>query len=130
MKAGTKNKQQGMTLIGLIFVLAIVGCVAVVAMQVVPSFIEYLSIKKAIVAAKSSSTNPNEIRTSFDKQAEIGYISSLRGKDLEISKNGDSVEVSFAYEKKLHLVGPASLLMEYEGTTANNGVKKARSVGE
>jgi type II secretory pathway pseudopilin PulG len=130
MKSDTKNKQNGMTLIGLIFVLALVGCAAVVAMQVVPSFIEFLSIKKAIAAAKASSTNPNEIRTSFDKQAEIGYIDSLRGKDLEISKNGDSVEVSFAYEKKMHLVGPASLLMEYEGTTASTGVKKARSVRE
>jgi type II secretory pathway pseudopilin PulG len=130
MEANLKNKQYGMTLIGLIFVLALIGCVFVVAMQVVPSFVEYQSIKKAIVTAKASSTNPNEIRTSFDKQAEVGYIDSLKGKDLEISKNGDSVEVSFAYEKKMHLVGPASLLMEYEGTTAHNGVKKAKTAGE
>lgn len=130
MKACLQNKQNGMTLVGLIFILALVGCIGVVAMQVIPSFVEYQSIKKAIHVAKAASTNPNEIRISFDKQAETGYIDSIKGKDLEISKNGDNVEVSFAYEKKLHLVGPASLLMEYEGTTANGAVKKARAAGE
>ncbi len=119
-----------MTLVGLIFIMAILGCVAVVGMQVVPSFIEYQSVKKAIMSAKTASTNPNEIRASFDKQADVGYIESIKGKDLEIHKNGDDVEVSFAYEKKLHLVGPASLLMEYEGTTASGSVKKTKTAGE
>jgi hypothetical protein len=30
------------------------------------------------------------------------------------------VEVSFAYQKKIPLVGPASLLIDYEGSTARN----------
>lgn len=130
MKIQLKTRQDGMTLVGLIFMLAIIGGIGVLAMQVIPSFVEYQSIKKAIVGAKEASTNPNEIRTAFDKRADVGYITSINGKDLAISKNGDDVEVSFAYEKKIHLVGPASLLLEYEGTTASGIKRKPKSIGE
>ena len=130
MKIPMKTKQDGMTLIGLIFMLAIIGGIAMLALQITPTFVEYRSIKNAFVSAKAASTNPMEIRAAFDKQADVGYIDSIKGKDLEISKNGDDVEVSFAYEKKIHLVGPASLLLDYEGTTASGITRKSRTVGE
>ncbi|MGZ3254931.1 MAG: DUF4845 domain-containing protein [Burkholderiaceae bacterium] len=130
MKLHSQKKQDGLTLIGLIFILAIIGGIAMLGLQVAPTFIEYRSIKNAIVTAKAASTNPIEIRASFDKQADVGYITSISGKDLAISKNGEDVEVSFAYDKKIPLFGPASLLLEYEGTTARAGAKKPRMAGE
>ncbi|MGZ5817313.1 MAG: DUF4845 domain-containing protein [Burkholderiaceae bacterium] len=130
MKLHSQKKQDGLTLIGLIFILAIIGGIAMLGLQVAPTFIEYRSIKNAIVTAKAASTNPIEIRASFDKQADVGYIESIKGKDLLISKNGEDVEVSFAYDKKIPLFGPASLLLEYEGTTARAGAKKPRMAGE
>ncbi|MGZ3236999.1 MAG: DUF4845 domain-containing protein [Burkholderiaceae bacterium] len=125
-----KTKQDGMTLIGLIFMLTIIGGIAMLGLQVTPTFVEYRSIQNAIISAKAASTNPMEIRAAFDKQADVGYIDSIKGKDLEISKNGEDVEVSFAYEKKIHLVGPASLLLDYEGTTASGIKRKSKAVGE
>jgi type II secretory pathway pseudopilin PulG len=130
MKIHSKNGQAGMTLIGLIFMLAIIGGLAVLGMQVIPSFVEYQGVKKAIVGAKAASTNPIEIRNSFDKYAEVGYITSVKSKDLVITKNGEDVEISFAYDKKIPLFGPASLLLEYEGTTATNRLKKPKMAGE
>jgi len=128
MKSCPKLKQDGISLIGLIFVLAVLACVALLGLKVVPTFVEYRSIKNAIASAKAASTNISEIRASFDKQAEVGYVESIKGKDLVITKNGEDVEVSFAYDVKIPLVGPASLLLEYEGTTAT-GSRKPRAGG-
>ena len=122
MKSRLDINQNGLTLIGLIFMLAIVGGIALIGMKVVPTVIEYRGVKNAIAYAKSASTNTVEIRAAFDRQANVGYIESITSKDLVIVKNGEDVEISFAYQKKIPLVGPASLLMEYEGTTARNGV--------
>lgn len=119
-----KNTQRGITVVGLILVIAMIGGVAVLAMQVFPSVVEFNSIKKAMIYAKANGSSVAEIRTSFDKQAEIGYITTINGKDLEIVKNGDDMVVSFAYEKKIPMVGPVSLLIEYAGTTATGGVAK------
>ncbi len=117
MKYCLKTRQGGLSLSGLIFLLAIIGLIAVLIMKVTPTVTEYFAIKRAIVSAKASGSSVSAIKTAFDKQAEVGYIDSISSKDLEIIKNGDDIEVSFAYQKKIPLFGPASLLLEYEGTT-------------
>ena len=117
MKVWSKKTQSGMTLTGLIFVVAIIGLIAVLALRIVPSVTEYLAVKKAIVAAKSAGNTPQAIRAAFDRQAEVGYIESISSKDLDISKDND---VSFSYQKVIHLAGPASLVLDYEGSTAKS----------
>lgn len=128
MKPRSNIRQHGVSLTGLIFILAIIAMLAVLALKVVPTFTEYLSIKKAIASAKSAGTTPAEVRTSFDKQTEVGYIDSISGKDLEIKKNGESLDVSFAYQKKISLVGPVSLLIDYEGSTAPKRLAKKKQI--
>lgn len=116
------NRQHGISLIGLIFMLGVLALIAMLGIKVAPTVVEFMSIKKAIVSAQKSGTTPREIQTSFDKQAEIGYFDAIAGKDLSIVRNGDVMDVSFAYTKKIPLIGPASLLLEYTGTTAKSGV--------
>lgn len=121
------QRQQGISLIGLILSLGVIVLVAMLAMKVVPTVIEFMSIKKAALAAKNAGSTVREIQSSFDKQAAAGYFDAISGKDLSIVKSGDDIEVSFAYQKKIPLFGPASLLLEYTGTTAKNSAaaKKA-----
>ncbi|MCL4772052.1 MAG: DUF4845 domain-containing protein, partial [Burkholderiaceae bacterium] len=82
--------------------------------QSVPIFIEYQAIKKAATkAARESSTVP-EVRSSFDRAAAIDDIHSIQGKDLEVSKRGDKVVVSFKYSREIGLAGPAYLVYRFE----------------
>jgi hypothetical protein len=113
--------QAGLSLIGLIFVLGIVALIAMLGIKVVPTVVEYINVKKAIQASKQAGPSSADIRKAFDRQADVGYIDAITSKDLVISRNGEDVDVSFAYAKKIPLVGPASLLLEYEGTTAKSG---------
>ncbi len=120
MKPRSKNSQRGISLPGLIFLLAIVGCIFVLGMKVVPTFTEYRSIKEAIKTVKANNNTVVTIKAAFDKQATVGYIESITSKDLDITKNKENeYDISFAYQKKIELLGPVSLLIEYEGTTAN-----------
>lgn len=120
MKHRPIANQQGVSLTGLIIIVAIVGALAVLGMKVVPTVTEYFSIKKAIVSAKNAGSTEREIRNSFDRYANAGYIDSIKGSDLDIVRADGALEVSFSYEKRIPLFGPASLLLEYEGTTARN----------
>lgn len=65
------------------------------------------------------------MRAAFNRQAEVGYIDAIDGKDLDIVKNGDDTEISFAYQKTIPLGGPVSLLIDYAGSTGNGVAKKA-----
>ena len=124
MRYSAKIEQRGISLVGLIVVLAFVAMLAVLGMKVVPTAVEYSSIRKAIATAKASGSTALEIQTAFDKQSNAGYIDSISGKDLEITRNGNDLDVSFAYQKKIPLFGPASLVIDYTGSTASGTQKK------
>ena len=111
------RNQRGLSLSGLILALILVGIAAVIGMQVVPAVVEYQSIKKAVMDAKNKGTSASEIVASYNKAALAGYITSVAGNDLVIVKEDGGYVVSFAYDKKLPLFGPASLLLEFSSST-------------
>jgi Tfp pilus assembly major pilin PilA len=109
-----KTRQRGMTMIGLLSVGIVVAVAAVVGLQVVPTLIELQAITKAVNKASNGST-PAEVRTLFDKATQIDDIKSITGRDLEIVQEGGKTVVKFAYEREIHLVGPAYLTLKYAG---------------
>lgn len=114
MTLARKSRQRGLSFIGLLFVGGILAVTGVVGAQVFPTVIEYLAVKKAVDKASQGSTVA-EVRVIFDKAAAIDDIGSLTGKDLDITKNGDKVVVSFSYVREIHLTGPAYLTLKYTG---------------
>ncbi|MBC7957012.1 MAG: DUF4845 domain-containing protein [Cytophagales bacterium] len=113
------RSQRGVTLFGLLFWAIVIGFVALVVLRVLPTINEYSTIKRAVekVAASGATTVP-EIRSAFDKQLQIEYgVTSITGKDLEITKVNEKVVISFAYNKEIELFSPVFLLIKYEGRT-------------
>ena len=111
-----KQQQRGLTFFGLLIVGILLAFAGVTLAQVVPTYIEYLAVQKAAQKA-SSGTTVQEVRTIFDKSAQIDDITSISGKDLEVGKEGNRVVVSFDYRREIHLAGPAYLLMKYTGSS-------------
>ncbi len=112
--------QRGVTLFGLLFWAIVVGMGAYLVLRVFPTVNEYLTIKRTIerVAAGAPSTVA-EARAAFDRQKDVEYsISTISGKDLEVTKENDKVVIAFQYEKEVPLYGPVFLLIKYEGRTS------------
>src|SRR5262245_35372929 len=108
MRGGSGQGQRGVTLIGLLFWAVLVGFVGLILVRALPTLNEYSTIQRAVkkIAQGGPSTVP-EIRAAFDKQKNIEYaISSISGKDLEITKENDQVVIRFAYDKELELMAP------------------------
>jgi len=124
-RIGSDAGQRGFSLVGFLCTLAVVGAGGLLAMRAGPSMIEYWAVKKAIVAASAVTATPDELRKTFDKLAAAGFIDAVSGKDLEVSGRGKDMQVSFAYEKRIPLIGPTSLLIEYKGSTAQDVQEKA-----
>jgi sensor histidine kinase regulating citrate/malate metabolism len=112
-----KQKQRGISFLGLLFVAIVVACVGVVVAQVIPTLIEYQAITKAANKAKEGTTVP-EVRAIFDRAQAIDDFQSISGKDLDVKKDGDKVIVSFAYDREIHLFGPAYLVLKYRGQSS------------
>ena len=113
-----RSQQRGVTLFGLLFWALLIGFFAYLAIRVFPTVNEYLTIERTIEKiAASAPTTVAEVRTAFDRQKEIEYsISTISGKDLDITKDNDKVVISFAYDKEVPIFGPVYLLIKYEGS--------------
>jgi type II secretory pathway pseudopilin PulG len=113
---------RGITLIGLLFWAIVVAFVALIIVRVLPTVNEYSTILRAVQQiAKTAPSTVAEARSAFEKQKEIEYsISSIGGKDLQISKENDKVVIRFAYDKEVEIFEPVFLLIKYRGEGRSN----------
>ncbi len=109
-----KSRQRGISFLGLLFVGGVLAVTGVVAAQIFPTYIEFQSISKAAQKASTGNTVA-EVRTIFSRASEIDDFKSVTAKDIEVTKQGDKIVVSFAYQREIHLVGPAFLTIKYAG---------------
>lgn len=114
------DQQRGITVIGLLFVSIMVIFVAMVAMKLVPAYIEYFEVKKILSdISKGDEGRSNAlIREEFSKRASIDNITAVKPSDLEIgNENGKTViTANYTYETKI--VGNVSLLVDFEASSS------------
>ncbi len=122
---GTKfaglRAQRGLSLSGLMAVLAILGLIAVLAMKIFPTFLEYRSARTGIISAKATNGTPGQMKEAFDKTADINAVTVITGKDLIISKDTGEVHVAFSYDKDIALLDNVKLVIHYQATTDPTG---------
>nr|WP_295940492.1 DUF4845 domain-containing protein [uncultured Acidovorax sp.] len=110
------SRQRGLSFFGLIFIGLLAVAIFAIGGQSVPIFLEFNAAKKAIEKAKVEST-VGDIRAAFARSAAIDDINSVKASDLEITKRGDKVVVSFKYSREIPLAGPAYLVYRFEAQT-------------
>lgn len=111
-----KSSQRGLSFITVLFIVGVIACLGILGAQVFPTAVEYQAINKAAQKATAGNT-VGEARQIFDRAAAVDDIKSIGGKDLDVTKDGDKVVVSFAYNKEIHMFGPAFLLLKYTGSS-------------
>jgi len=116
------SSQRGITLIGLLFWAIVVAFIALIVIRVLPTVNEYSTILRAVQQiAKAAPATVAEARAAFEKQKEIEYsISSISGKDLQVTKENDKVVIRFAYDKEVPIFEPVFLLIKYSGEGRSN----------
>ena len=110
----SRSRQQGLSFIGLVFLIAILVGVAAIGAQSVPVFLEYQAITKAANKAAAEGNTVAEVKASFDRAAAIDGFTSVKPEDLQVTKVNDKVVVGFEYSREIHLVGPAYLVYRFK----------------
>jgi hypothetical protein len=111
-----RGRQRGLTIIGFLLLAAVVVVFALVGFRVLPSYIEYYTVQKALEAtlADQSNITPQDIRRSLERRINADYVDSVRASDVTVSKEGNQVVASLEWQKTLHMVGNASILLDFQ----------------
>ena len=115
------RKQRGVSLIGAIVVLAVLGVVGISAAKLLPAYMEYLSVKKIFNQMQStgslSAMSVRDIRFEYEKRNAVEDIKNVRGDDLEISKAGGETVLSASWSVKVPMAGNLSACLDFYVTT-------------
>jgi hypothetical protein len=114
-----QNKQRGVSLGGLFLGLFILIFVALLAMKLIPAYMEYGTAKNAIqgIARERGNATPAEIRRAFDARAAIDDITAVKATDLEITKEGGEVVIGFAYRKEVPLFANVGVYFDFAASS-------------
>ncbi len=97
------KKAKGLTLIGFIFVLGILGFFLFAGMQIGPVYMDHMSVMKAMKTAANEGANqtPAEIKSRISKLLYISYVDQVKPTDFKIVRgNGREIQVKYEVEKK------------------------------
>jgi Tfp pilus assembly protein PilE len=109
----TRSRQQGITLIGFIFVLAVAGFFAYIIMRLFPVYTEYFSLVRVMnetaAEANVGTKTPDQIREMMDRKMYISYISTVKKKDIIVQRENGIYRMRVKYEVR----GPLIYNLDY-----------------
>ena len=115
-----KRTQRGITLLGFIIVLAVVGFFAYVGMKLFPMYSEYYSVKSALKGLASESgvaaSDPARIQDLFFRRLYISYSENVKPKDVKIRRADNGWQIDVQYEVRRPLVGNLDVVGKFHAT--------------
>ena len=115
------RKQRGVSLTGLIVTLCVLGFIAVMAAKLMPAYVEYFTVKKMFAAMDQAGDlkgTVRDIRRSFDTRNAIEDVKSVKGEDLEITKEGGETVITATWSTKVSMVSNVSACLDFMVTTS------------
>lgn len=113
-------KQQGYTLISLIFMLGIAGFFVMLALKIGPIYLDHSKVKNALEAVKEATDiqdkSEQEVRDMLSKRFDMNYVSQVKAEDkhgIKIRKAGNYLKVETDYEVVEKIAGNLSVLVVF-----------------
>jgi hypothetical protein len=115
-----RNHQQGMTFIGLLCILALLGVVVYAGIRLAPLYLNYMKVARTMesVAAETKGDNPDPgaMRIAIDRHFNIEDPTGVTTKDIEITREDGGVQMHVAYDDSVPYIGNVSLTAHFEKT--------------
>lgn len=113
-----KRNQSGITLIGFILLLAVVGVFAYMGMKLVPMYTEFYSVKRSLAdLAKepgAGQMDSGKVRTLLFRRFEMSYVESVKPTNVKIVRNDEGVQVTVSYEVRRPLIANLDVVGRFD----------------
>jgi len=114
------NKQKGMTAIGWLLVIAIVGIFALMLLKLLPVYFEGYKIASSMEALAADrdmrGKGPNELKKSLLRRFDINMIYDIKSDDINISRSANGYSVEIDYEPRVSFLGNLYFLVVFDKT--------------
>jgi hypothetical protein len=113
-----KKRQRGMTFLGILTILVILGFAFYAGLRAVPVYLEYMEVSRALEQVRDEhaaiETSAQMIRNSLERRWDVEDIKGLSWKDVDIKKTTEGFEVRAAYNVEEPFVANLFLLVKFD----------------
>ena len=114
------HHQRGMTPIGWILVLLLIAFFTLIALKLVPIYLDSFTIGSVIsdmrkepgIAAKT----PREVIVLIQKRLDINMVDGVTADDFFVEKRGDTMTISAEYEIREKMLGNVDVIISFNKT--------------
>jgi Domain of unknown function (DUF4845) len=115
-----RHREKGITFVGLVCLLALVGVMLYAGIRLVPVYLNYMKIARAMeqVAseAKGDSADPGAMRVALERHWTIEDINQVMAKDIEVVRDEDGMSLHVAYDQSVPYIANVSLTAHFDKT--------------
>ncbi|MDD5176963.1 MAG: DUF4845 domain-containing protein [Sterolibacterium sp.] len=115
------RRQRGIGLLSLLIGGGLLFFVAVLGIKVFPDVMGYFTVLKNVKATAHdpgmAGASVPQVRSAYLKRTQVEGGTSVSADELEITKEGSEIVISFAYSKKIPLFANVSLMIDFDGTS-------------
>ncbi|MFT3667986.1 MAG: DUF4845 domain-containing protein [Pseudoxanthomonas sp.] len=115
-----KRNQGGMTLLGFLLVLVVVGFAAFIAMRLFPMYQEFYAVKSSLKRVASepgvSDMDPAKIQDLFFRNLYINYSENVKPGNIQIERLDGGWKMNVNYEVRRPLVGNLDVVGKFEAS--------------
>ena len=120
MKQLRRRPQQGMTFIGLLCILVLVGTIGYAGVRLVPVYLNYMKLARTMESAaaefKGETGSLDGVRKSLDRHWAIEDITAVDQKDIEITRDDNGLQLHVAYDDTVPYIANVSLSVHFDKT--------------
>jgi len=122
-----RNRQQGVTTIGWLFLLAPFAIVVYAGIRLAPVYLNYMKVVRAIDNAASTAKggagagDATAIRTAIDRHFEIDMVDFPTVKDIQVRREGGAWVIEAKYDDEAPLFGNVSLHVTFDKIVRSGG---------
>ncbi len=114
-----RDKQRGMTFLGILVLVVVVGAWVYAGIRLVPKYLEFMKIAGTLEKVQDEyQSNPGStefmIRSSIERHFDIEMVDVITPKDVQITREGGTFTLRAAYEDTVPLVANVSFLLTFE----------------
>ena len=113
-----KRTQGGMTLIGFVIVLAVVGVFIYMGMKVIPMYSEYYAVKQALQGLAGepgiADQSPAKIKDLFFRRLYISYADTVKSEHVKVVRKDAGYVMTVKYEVRKPLIANLDVVGKFE----------------
>ena len=112
------TRQRGLTLTGMLLGSIVLVMFVLLALKVLPAYIEYFTIQRHFKAIASDpalrGATRRQVAAAFAARATIDDVRSIKPEEIEVTKKGDGIVISAQYEKRVPLFHNVSACFDFQ----------------